>query len=463
MDGLPKPRRYLAVFAISCGTALNVIDGAIPNVALPTIALDMDVAPSAAVMIVSVYQLVLVMTLLPFSALGARIGLRPLYQYGQALFIVSAVLCFFAPNLPMLLAARTLQALGAAAALSVASALVRSIYPSGQLGRGLGINSVVVASSAALAPILGGFIVSVMSWPWVFVATLPLALLSLAVGQRSLPDPKPRRERYDLLGALLCALTFGLIISGLLALAQGYPPPESLAVVLFGILIACVFVRRELTESAPILPVDLLARPILALSLAGALLAFIGSMTVILSLPFRLQEQFGFSPGEIGAVIAPWPLSMMVTAPIAGILSDRFHAGLLGGIGMAIATAGMVLLANLPEGASHWDIAWRMSLCGTGYGMFLSPNARLVIASAPLARAASAGGLISTNRLVGQALGATLLAALLAVGYGSDNTPAIIATALTFLAGLCSIARLWLLPGPGLTAKAQAGGASVAR
>jgi DHA2 family multidrug resistance protein-like MFS transporter len=347
----------------------------------------------------------------------------------------------------MLLAARTLQALGAAAALSVASALVRSIYPSGQLGRGLGINSVVVASSAALAPILGGFIVSVMSWPWVFVATLPLALLSLAVGQHSLPDPRPRRERYDLLGALLCALTFGLIISGLLALAQGYPPPASLAVVLVGILIACVFVRRELTESAPILPVDLLARPILALSIAGALLAFIGSMTVILSLPFRLQEQFGFSPGEIGAVIAPWPLSMMVTAPIAGILSDRFHAGLLGGIGMAIATTGMALLANLPEGASHWDIAWRMSLCGTGYGIFLSPNARLVIASAPLARAASAGGLISTNRLVGQALGATLLAALLAVGYGSDNTPAIIATALTFLAGLCSIARLWLLPG----------------
>ncbi len=444
MDGLPKPRRYLAVFAISCGTALNVIDGAIPNVALPTIARDMEIDPSAAVMIVSVYQLVLVMTLLPFSALGSRIGLRRLYQLGQAVFIASALLCFFAPNLPMLLAARTLQALGAAAALSVSSALVRSIYPSSQLGRGLGINSVVVASSAALAPILGGFIVSVMSWPWVFVTTLPLALLSIAVGQRALPDTARRRERYDLLGALLCALTFGLIISGLLALAQGYSPPASLLVVLAGILIAFLFVRRELTESAPILPVDLLARPILALSIVGALLAFIGSMTFILSLPFRLQEHFGFSPGEIGAVIAPWPLSMMVTAPLAGILSDRFHPGLLGGIGMAIATLGMGLLACLPEAASHWDIAWRMSLCGIGYGTFLSPNARLVIAAAPMARAASAGGLISTNRLVGQTLGATLLAALLAAGYGSDNTPAIIATVLTFLAGLCSVARLGL-------------------
>ena len=104
MDGLPTPRRYVAVFALSCGTALNVIDGAIPNVALPTIAGDLGISASAAVSIVSVYQLMLVMTLLPFSALGSRIGLRRLYLYGQGVFIVAALLCFLAPNLPLLLA-----------------------------------------------------------------------------------------------------------------------------------------------------------------------------------------------------------------------------------------------------------------------------------------------------------------------------------------------------------------------
>lgn len=442
MDGLPTPRRYLAVFAISCGTALNVIDGAIPNVALPTIARDLGIDSSSAIMIVSVYQLVLVMTLLPFSALGTRIGLRRLYQCGQCVFMLSAVLCFFAPDLPLLLAARTLQALGAAAALSVSSALVRSIYPERQLGRGLGINSVVVTSAAALSPMLGGFIVAAASWPWVFVATVPLGLLSLAVGARSLPDLPPRPGRYDLPGAVLCALTFGLSISGLLALAQGYPVTNSLALVLAGILVAVVFIRRELRATAPILPVDLLARPVLALSILGALLAFIGSMTFLLSLPFRLQEHFGFSPAQIGAVISPWPLSMMVVAPIAGWLSDRVHAGLLGGIGMAIATLGMALLALMPDGLSQWAIAWRMALCGVGYAMFLSPNARLVVSAAPLARAASAGGLISTNRLVGQTLGATLIAALLALGYGSDGTPAVIAAVLTLLAGVCSVARL---------------------
>jgi DHA2 family multidrug resistance protein-like MFS transporter len=442
MDGLEKPRRYFAIFAISCGTALMVMDGALPNVALPTIARDLNIDASSAIMIVSVYQLVLVMTLLPLSALGSRIGLRKMYQLGLCVFIGSALLCFLAPNLPLLLAARALQALGAAAALSVASALVRSIYPAYQLGRGIGINTIIVASAAAVAPILGGYIVSVLNWHWIFVATVPLGLLSLVVGQRALPDVAGHGQTISPLGALLCALTFGLIISGLLALARGYHLPTSLAVLLLGALAAVAFVRRELRQTLPILPVDLLANRVVALSILGAQFAFIGSMTFILSLPFRLQEHFGFSPSEVGATISPFPLAMMVSAPLAGMLSDRYHPGILGGIGMAIATSGMLLLAVIPEGATQVDIAWRMAVCGAGYGLFLTPNAKLIISAAPIARAASAGGLMSTNRLAGQALGAALVAALLAAGHGSGSSPAIIGAVLTFFAGIFSIARL---------------------
>lgn len=442
MNGLDTPRRYYAIFAISCGTALMVMDGALPNVALPTIAQAMNIDSSSAVMIVSVYQLVLVMTLLPLSALGSRIGLRKLYQLGLCVFIGAAILCFFAPNLPLLLAARALQALGAAAALSVGSALIRSIYPANQLGRGLGINTVIVASAAAVAPILGGFIVSVVSWHWIFVATVPLGLLSLIVGQRALPEVAGHGYAVSWLGALLCALTFGLTISGLLALARGYHLPSALIVVAMGVMAAVVFVRRELTQPRPILPVDLLGNRVIALSILGAQFAFIGSMTFVLSLPFRLQEHFGFSPSEVGASVAPFPLAMMVIAPLSGALSDRYHPGLLGGIGMLVATTAMVFLTFLPQGATQIDIAWRMALCGLGYGLFLSPNAKLIISAAPIDRAASAGGLLSTNRLAGQAVGAALVAALLATGHGSDGFAAGIGAVLTFLAAICSIARL---------------------
>jgi DHA2 family multidrug resistance protein-like MFS transporter len=442
MDGLPTPRRYLAILALVFGTALVVVDGTIVTVALPTLAHDLRVDASAAVLVVTVYQLVLVMTLLPFSALGSRIGLRRLYQIGQLMFLVSTILCFFARSLSLLLLLRAMQALGGAASLSVSSALIRSIYPARQLGRGLGINNVVVSSAGAIAPTLGGLVLSVGSWPWIFAAAAPLGLLSLLLGRRALPEPKPHDEPYDVFGAVLCALTFGLIIAGLESAVRGNPPLVATAIVAAGVLLAVVFVRRELRSKIPILPVDLLAQPILALSTIGGLTAFIASMTVMLSLPFRLQQHFGFTPGEVGAVISPWPLTMMVVAPLAGFLSDRVPAGLLGGIGMAIATAALLLLAFLPAHVSQLDMSWRMALCGLGFGLFLAPNARLIVHSAPHARAASAGGLLSTTRLTGQTLGATLLAALLAVGAGSNRTPALLAAALALFAGMCSIARL---------------------
>jgi DHA2 family multidrug resistance protein-like MFS transporter len=165
-------------------------------------------------------------------------------------------------------------------------------------------------------------------------------------------------------------------------------------------------------------------------------------MTLILSMPFRLQQQFGFSPSEVGAIITPWPLAIMIFAPIAGILSDRFPAAILGCIGMSVSTAGLLSLAFLPAHVTHVDVMWRMAVSGLGFGLYLVPNARLIVHSAPPARVASAGGLISTIRLTGQTLGATLLAALLSLGLGSSRVPALVAAALAFGAGICSVARL---------------------
>ena len=141
-------------------------------------------------------------------------------------------------------------------------------------------------------------------------------------------------------------------------------------------------------------------------------------------------------------MIAPWPLTTMFVAPTAGALSDRYPAGLLGGIGMAVAAGGLTLLAFLPAHPGYWDVAWRMALSGAGFGLFLSPNARLILGSAPLERAAAAGGLVSTTRMVGQTLGATLVAALLALGLGGGRTPPLVAAGLALVAGFCSLARL---------------------
>lgn len=440
-DGLPKPRRYLAIVAISLGTALVVIDGAVAAVALPTIADDLAVDNSAAVLVVTVYQLVLAMTLLPMSNLGDRVGLRKMYMLGLAMFSVSTAFCLLVDSLPLLLIVRAMQALGAAAALSVSSAIVRQIYPAAQLGRGMGINSIVVSSAAAFAPTLGGLILGFASWPWIFAAATPFALLSLLLA-RALPPSKPRDHAFDIPGAVLCAATFGLIITGLESAVHGRADMLSAAIVVAGIVIGFLFIRREIREPNPILPVDLLARPILALSSLAAFAAFVGSMTVSLSLPFRLEHAHGFSPGEIGAMLAAWPLTIIFVAPIASTLSDRIPAGALGGIGMGIATIGLFMIAFLPAEPDFHSIAARMALTASGFGLFLAPNARLIVGAAPIHRAAAAGGLVSTTRIIGQTTGATLVAALLSLGLGDGATPALVAAGLALVAGICSVARL---------------------
>ncbi|MHC9417718.1 MFS transporter [Sphingomonas citri] len=440
-DGLPAPRRYAAIAALCFGTALVIIDGGVANVALPTIARDLGVDSSAVVLIVTVYQLMLVMLLLPFAGLGERIGLKRMYQLGQLIFTVATLLCFFAKSLPFLLVVRAAQAIGAAGALAVASALIRQTYPSAQLGRGLGINSVVVSSSAAAAPTIGGLVLAVAPWPWVFASAIPFALASLLFG-RALPDPAPRDRRFDVLGAVMCAAMFGLVIGGAESAVHGDSPVVSAAIVLLGVAIGVIYVRRERGTADPILPVDLLARPVIALSTIGGFTAFIASMTLLLSTPFRLTHEYGFTAAEVGAAIAPWPLTNMIVAPLTGWLSDRVPAGLLGGIGMAISIVALVLIALMPADPSYFDVAWRMALCGSGFGTFLPPNARLIIGSAPRARVAAAGGLVSTVRLVGQTTGATLVAALLAVGVGAGAVPPLVSAGLALVAGACSLARL---------------------
>jgi DHA2 family multidrug resistance protein-like MFS transporter len=440
-DGLPLPKRYLAIGALCAGTALVIIDGGIANVALPSIARDLKVDSSSVVAIVTVYQLMLVMLLLPFAGLGERIGLKRMYQVGQLIFTVATLLCFFAKSLPFLLVVRAAQAIGAAGALSVSSALIRSTYPSKQLGRGLGINSVIVSSSAAAAPTIGGLVLAIAPWPWVFACAIPFALLSLVLG-RALPDPKPRHAHFDLLGAVMCAAMFGLVIGGAESAVHGNSPVVSAAIVATGALIGYYFVRRERGDANPILPLDLLERPVIALSVIGAYTAFIASMTLLLSTPFRLTQEFGFSAAMVGAAIAPWPLTNMIVAPMAGWLSDRIPAGLLGGIGMCVSIVALLLIAFLPDHPTYFDIAWRMALCGSGFGTFLPPNARLIIGSAPRDRAAAAGGLISTVRLTGQTTGATVVALLLALGIGAGRVPPLVSVGLAVVAGLCSIARL---------------------
>jgi len=416
-----------------------VIDNAIANVALPTIARSLRISAASAVVIVTAYQVIMLMALLPLSSLGDRVGHRRMYQSGQAVFLIASLGSALATNLPMLLAARCFQALGVAAALSVSSALLRATYPPESLGRGIALNGLIVAVAAAAAPSLGGLILGVASWRWIFATAAPLAALSLLIGQ-ALPSPKAHAVKFDMAGAALCALMFGLLMSGLSVGAHG-DWALGLALLAIGIPIALVFVRRELRSERPILPVDMLARPAFALPVGASLFAFSASVTFLVALPFRLQAA-GIQPAMIGLILAAWPVAMMLSAPVGGFLADRAPKGLSGAIGMALVAIGMAIAGLMPDHGNSLAFAIPMAFGGAGFGLFISPTSHLIVGSAPRARAAAAGALVSSTRFVGQALGAALASALLATLLGTGSTPAFVASGLALTSAGFSLAVL---------------------
>ncbi|MGE3690436.1 MAG: MFS transporter [Novosphingobium sp.] len=421
---------------MSIGSAISSIDNGFVNIALPTMAREMGVAPASTVLIVTIFQLMLMMTVLPFASLGDRIGLRRLYQTGQALFAAAALLCFFAKSLPFLVAVRGLMGLGAAMINSVSSALIRMIYPRDRLGVGLSFNTVIAASSASAAPVIGGLLLAEVSWPWLFAALVPLALLSLAFGHGSLPETDPHDAPFDMKAALLCAAMFGLFVVGVQIGVHGGSLTLAIAVTALSVPVGVIFVRREMGQEIPVLPIDLLREKLIVLPLCASLLVHLSTISLMLTMPFRLQHAYGYSPVEAGLAIAPWSIVMMVVAPAAGAMSDRFRPGLLSSVGMAVALAGTLSLVFLPEHPDHFDIGWRFVLTGTGYGLFFSPNSRQIIAGAPVRRAAAAGAIMQTFRLSGQLLGSTVAALWLALDLGDGLAPPLAAAILAIPTGI---------------------------
>ncbi|RVQ69423.1 MFS transporter [Croceicoccus ponticola] len=437
--GLPMPRRLLAIAAISFGNALLVIDGAIANVALPTLSRELAVTPGVATNVIVVYQLVLVMGLLPMSSLGQRLGLRRLYQAGQVVFCVSSAACFFVDSLAQLLILRAVQGAGATMGLAVSVALLRAIYPSKSLGSGLGFNSVVITSSLAVAPTLGGYILAHFDWQWIFVIAAPLALVSLVLGS-ALPSGERKPAAGDLKGALWVAATMAMLIGGV-QLASHSSAALGIAVVVAGVVSLVLLVRRERRREEPVVPVDLLSKPVIGLSLLAAFVAFIGTGLIIVSLPFRLEQVMGFAPDEVGLLLVPIPLTLMFVNPVSGWLSDRIAPSKLGVSGLSVAVVGLILLALMPDDSSAMDVTWRLVIFAMGFGFFIAPNSRLIVGSVPHDRTASIGGTMQTVRLFGQACAATAVGLLLALGLGEGAVPGIVAAGMLVLAAMASMVR----------------------
>ncbi|AJC21432.1 MFS transporter [Pandoraea pulmonicola] len=445
-DGMPMPARVWAIATVMLAISLSVLDSAIANVALPTIARDLNASPATSIWIVNAYQLAITISLLPLAALGEIVSYRKVYTVGLAVFTLASLACALSDSLVTLTVARVAQGFGAAGIMSVNTALVKAIYPSRWLGRGVALNSLIVAFSSAAGPTVAAGILSIAHWPWLFAINVPLGIVAFAIAVRSLPDSKRASHPFDWTGAVLSALTFGLLISGIDSFGHGQDLWLVAVELVAAVVIGTVFVRRQRTQPVPLLPVDLLRIPIFGLSICTSMASFCAQMLAFVSLPFFLQDTLGFDHVQTGLLMTAWPLTIMVVAPIAGRLLEHYKPGLLGAVGLAAFALGLLALGLLPQHPTTGDIVWRMALCGFGFGLFQSPNNYAMLMSAPAHRSGGASGMLGTARLTGQTTGAALVALVFSVAPQGAGTRASLFIAAAFAAVAAVVSSLRTLP-----------------
>lgn len=446
-DGIYGAARFWAMSGILLTVMLSVLDYAIANVALPQIARDLHTTDSASIWVVNAYQLACMVTILPFSALGAKIGFARMYYIGLTLFVAASFLCALSSNLVELAIFRSLQGMGSACGMSVGVALIRFIYSTRELGKGMAINGMVVALGAAMGPSIAGGILAFASWPWLFMVNVPLGIIAFLLAWFNLPATPRTNRPFDIVGAILSVIAIGALVIG----GDGFAHHSNMLLVVtllgVGVVTMGLLIRNQIGKSQPILPVDLLIIPDFRVAFVVSFMGFVCSTAYIVAMPFFLQGVYHYSATKTGLVMTPWSVAIMSMGPIVGQLADKISAGILSSMGLFVTGIGFVCLCILPAHPTAWDFVWRVGLAGLGFGFFQPPNNKEMMIAAPASRSGGAAGMVAIGRLSGQTVGAMVVALVFGlVSYHPVQRCIEIAAVMAFIAAAISVSRLIFPP-----------------
>ena len=440
-DGLPAPQRRWVMGCAILGIVLAGLDSAIANIALPTIARELASSDAATVWVVNSYQLAVTVCLLPLASLGESLGLKRVYGFGLALFTVASLGCALSPSLAVLVGARAVQGVGGACMAALGGALVRTIYPQKLLARGFALIALAVAMSAALGPTLAALILSVATWPWLFLVNVPVGLVAVPLFMAKAPASPQHRRPFDLVGTLLSAAALGLVVTGVDGLG-GAALGLALGEIALGVVCGGLLVWQQSRRARPLLPLDLLRIPLFALSVCTSICSYAAQILAYVSLPFLFQAVMHRSAVATGLLVTPWPLMVAVAAPVAGRLASRYPAALLGSLGLAALAVGLMLLATMPAVPADWDVAWRMGVCGVGFGFYQTPNNVTLMTAGPPSRSGAASGMVAVARTVGWSLGSAVVALIFGIAGAAGAVTCLYAGAAFAAAGvLVSVSR----------------------
>ena len=408
---------WLTFAAVSSGVLLSTVDGSIVNVALPTLSEEFGEPLAVVQWVVLAYLLTQSTLVLMVGRLGDMIGKKRIFTIGFVVFTLFSAIAAAAPTVFWLIAARALQAIGGAMVIGLGIAILTEAFPDDRRGQVLGLIGAVVSVGIVTGPTLGGLILDVSSWPWIFLVNVPIGLIATGMAIRYVPDTRPAgRQRFDAAGSSIFLVA---MLSLLLALSfgqeRGFSEPLILSLLGLAILTTIAFVALELTIRDPMLDLTMFSHVDFSIGVVTGMLTFMAVGGLFIVSPFYLTDTLGLSPRDVGLVVAAGPLMIGLTSPISGRVSDRIGSRPVTVVGLAIVLVGYVLLLRLDGQSGVPDVLVALIPIGAGLGVFQSPNNSAVMGSVPPSRFGVAGSMLTLVRIVGQTIGIAALGAVWAI------------------------------------------------
>ena len=443
-DAVTRAQGWALALA-SVASFMVVLDLLVVATALSTIRRDLGASIGQLEWTVNAYTLALAVLLMPAAAVGDRFGRRRVFAAGLAVFAAASAACALAPGAGALIAARTVQGIGAAMVMPLALALLNAAVPPQRRGWAMGIYGSVTALAVVVGPVLGGAITQGIAWQWIFWLNVPVGLLTIPLALRRLTESRGPRAVLDLPGvALATGAALGLVWGLVRGSSAGWASPEVAGTLAAGAVLAVAFTGWELRTRTPMLPMRLFAIRGFSAGNAAVFLLNASVTGAVFFMAQFLQAGLGQDPLGAGLRLLPWGVAPLLIAPRAGKLADRVGERPLVVSGLLLLAAGFAWIAVIAApGLAYPAMLAPMMISSAGIGLALPPVTKAVVGSVPRADIGKASGSFSMMRQLGGAFGVAVAAAVFAAGGGytsaaafSDGfAPAIAATAGLALAG----------------------------
>ena len=394
---------------------MSTLDGSIVNVALPALSRELGVSNRAVSWVVSSYLITICTVILVFGKLGDITGKTRVFKYGVLLFTFGSFMCGFSSSLGMLIFSRALQAVGAAAAMATSQGIITQTFPKHERGKALGLSGTFVALGAMTGPPLGGFLISIFNWNYIFYINVPIGIIAFIFCMKFLPEEKYEKIKFpDIKGFLLFSAA---VITLFIAIIEGetmkYTNPVILACFFIAIVSFIIFIFVEKRTESPMLDLNIFKSKLFSISIFCAFIVFVATSSVGIIQPFYLQYTMKFSPEMTGLLMMAYPVVISVTAPSSGTLSDKIGSELLTFLGLLIISIGLFLMAFLNE---HTPVVLFLAIVvvmAFGAGLFQSPNNSLIMSTVEKDKLGIAGSVNALIRNLGMSVGTAMSTAIL--------------------------------------------------